>query len=315
MKLHLNARTCPHSRELLCRRVNDDRWSVAAAAAAAGVSERTAYKWLARFRTGGTAALADRSSSPRHVPGRTPTDRVAAIEALRRIRLTTPMIAEILRMPLSTVCAVCARIGLGRLPTLDDIGPVNRYERRRAGELLHIDVKKIARIVAPGHRMHGNRASRRRGAGWEFIHVCVDDATRIAYVEVLDDETGATVSAFLERAVAFFRRRGVRPERVLTDNGTGYRSHVHAAACRALGLRHLRTRPYRPQTNGKAERFIRSMLDQCLYAAIYASSRQREIALLDWVEFYNRRRPHSSLGRRTPLERLAELNNLAGIYN
>jgi transposase InsO family protein len=310
--LHRNARTCPRSRRLLVERVLVERWSLAAAAGAAGVSERTAWKWVDRFRSEGEAGLEDRSSVPRSVPGRTPADREQVIVSLRELRFTSAEIAETLGMPLSTVGAVLVRHGLGRLPRLQSEEPANSYQRPRPGELVHIDVKKLGRIGRPGHRVNGDRRTRARGIGWEFVHVAVDDATRLAYVEVLEDEKGPSAAAFLRRALAFFRRYGIRVERVLTDNGSCYRSAVHALACRALGVRHLRTRPYRPRTNGKAERFIRTLIDSWAYGAVYRTSAEPTAALAGWLDWYNRLRPHRSLGRQPPLTRLAEMNNVAG---
>jgi transposase InsO family protein len=314
MRLHGNARTCPHTRGLICARVRAG-WSVAAAAAAAGVSTRTASKWLARYRSEGAAGLLDRSSRPRRIPRQTAAERVAVIVALRRLRLTAAEIAEALSMPLSTVSAVLTRVGLGKRSRLQPLEPANRYERRHAGELLHIDVKKLARIGRPGHRVHGDRTTRVRGIGWEYVHVCVDDATRLAYVEVLNDEKAPTCAAFLHRAVAHYRALGLNVEQVLTDNGNGYRSARHAHVCRTLGLRHLRTRPYRPRTNGKAERFIRTLIDGWAYAAAYQTSAKRTAALPAWLDFYNHRRPHGSLSHQPPMSRLLELmNNLSGSY-
>jgi transposase len=217
MKLHGNARTCPHSRLLLCRRVIVEGWSLAAAAEAAGVSERTTAKWLARYRVEGEAGLADRSSAPCEVANRTEQERIGLVAALRRLRMTAAEIAEMLGMPLSTVSGILTRIGLGRLSRLEPYEPPNRYERARPGELVHVDVKKLARIARPGHRVHGDRTMRKRGVGWEFVHVCSDDATRIAYVEVLEDEKATTAVGFLRRAVAHFAAYGVRVERVMTD--------------------------------------------------------------------------------------------------
>jgi transposase InsO family protein len=316
MKLHGNARTCLHSRLLIVRRVVEEGWTLAQAAEAAGVSVRTVSKWLARFRVEGADGLVDRSSTPERVPHRTPEERVAAIAALRRLRMTATEIAESLSMPLSTVSAVLTRIGLGKRSRLEPPEPANRYERRHPGELLHIDVKKLGKIGRPGHRVHGDRRTRSRGIGWEYVHICVDDASRLAYVEVLDDEKATTATAFLRRAVAHFRAYGVRVERLMTDNGSAYRSLLHALACKALGLKHLRTRPYRPRTNGKAERFIRTLLGGWAYGAIYSNSEERRAALAGWLDFYNRRRPHGSLGHQPPLQRLESLNrnNLAGSY-
>jgi transposase InsO family protein len=310
--LHRNARTCPRSRRLLVDRVLVEGWSLAAAAEAAGVSERTAWKWVDRFRREGEAGLDDRSSVPRSVPGRTPAEREELIVDLRELRFTSPEIAETLGMPLSTVGAVLSRRGLGRLARLRPEEPANSYQRPRAGELVHIDVKKLGKIGRPGHRVNGDRRTQMRGIGWEFVHVAVDDATRLAYVEVLEDEKGPTAAGFLRRALAFFRRYGIRVERVLTDNGSCYRAVVHALACRALGVRHLRTRPYRPRTNGKAERFIRTLIDGWAYGAIYRTSAERTAALAGWLDWYNRLRPHRALGRTPPLTRLAEMNNVAG---
>jgi transposase InsO family protein len=317
MNVHGNARSCPHSRRLLVERVVERGWTLAAAAEAAGVSVRTVSKWLARFRAEGADGLLDRSSAPARVPGRTAEERVELVAALRRLRMTAAEIAETLAMPLSTVSAVLARIGLGRLSRLEPAEPSNRYERKRPGELLHIDVKKLGRIGRPGHRVNGDRRTRSRGIGWEFVHVCVDDATRLAYVEVLDDEKAVTAAGFLRRAVAHYRAHGIQVERVLTDNGSCYRGVVHALACKRLGLKHLRTRPYRPRTNGKAERFIRTMLGGWAYGAIYGNSNERRLALAGWLDFYNRRRPHGSLGHQPPLQRLEALrrNNLAGSYS
>jgi transposase len=255
MTLHRNARTCPKSRRLLVDRVLCDGWSVKDAADAAGISQRSACKWLKRFREEGDAGLEDRSSAPRHVPHKTRADREAAMLSLRELRFTAAEIAETLGMAHSTVSAVLKRHGRGRLPRVDAGEPDHRYERPNPGELVHVDVKKLGRIAGVGHRITGNRrraGGHVRGPGWEFVHVCVDDCTRLAYVEVLDDERAPTVCRFLERAIAWFAQRGVRVERVMTDNGAAYRSYAHADACRRLGIRHLRTEPYRPRTNGKA---------------------------------------------------------------
>lgn len=278
---------------------------------------RTVSKWLARFRVEGAEGLLDRPSAPGVVPRRTPEERVELVAFLRRLRMTAAEIAEVLSMPLSTVSAVLTRIGLGKLSRLEPPEPPNRYERKRPGELLHIDVKKLGRIGRPGHRVNGDRRTRTRGIGWEYVHVCVDDATRLAYVEVLDDEKAVTAAGFLRRAVAHYRAHGIRVERVITDNGSCYRGVVHALACKKLRIRHLRTRPYRPRTNGKAERFIRTMLGGWAYGAIYGNSDERRHALPGWLDFYNRRRPHGSLGHQPPLQRLETLkrNNPAGSYN
>jgi transposase InsO family protein len=324
MKVHANAPLGPKGRLTMVERVLEQGWSLAEAAAAAGVSERTCSKWVARYRCEGEAGLHDRSSAPKSIPHRTSDELVEAIAALRRLRMTGAEIAFCLAMALSTVSAVLQRIGLGKLSRLEPPEPPNRYERRRPGELVHVDVKKLGRIRGAGHRVTGHRASQRRTrvngrltgvAGWEFVHVCVDDATRLAYVEVLADEKATTAVGFLRRATAFYASHGITVERVMTDNGSAYRSTIHAFACRSMGLRHLRTRPYRPRTNGKAERFIRTMLGGWAYGAIYATSRERTAALDGWLWIYNHRRPHGSLRHKTPVARLHELNNPPRSYN
>ncbi len=315
MKIHANARTCPNSRKLLVSRIEEEGWSLVAAAEAAGVSERSARKWLSRWRTEGEAGLLDRSSAPKRIPHRTPERVVEAILALRRLRMTAAEIAEALGLALSTVSLWLRRRGLGKRSALAPPEPPNRYERSRPGELIHVDVKKLGRFGVAGKRQLGKRHAS-RGFGWECCHVCVDDATRLAYVEVLPDERGETAVGFLHRALAWFAERGVTVERVMTDNGSPYVSAVHAAACRELGIRHLRTQPYRPRTNGKAERFIQTMLREWAYGRLYGSSAERGAALGAWLERYNYRRKHGSLGHRPPADRLNELlgNNVVGNY-
>jgi transposase InsO family protein len=324
MKLHANARLSVKGRELLVDRVVIAGWSVMKAAEAAGISDRTVRKWLARHRVEGRAGLLDRSSAPVLVANRTEERRVEAIAALRRVRLTGAEIAEVLGMALSTVSGILTRIGMGKLGRLG-LEPAQRYERQRPGELIHIDVKKLGRIHGgAGHRISGKRryTGQRTDAegqvrcvvGWEFVHIAIDDATRLAYVEVLDDEKATTAIAFLRRAVAHYERHGITVEQLITDNGSAYRSTVHAIACRALGIRHLRTRPYRPQTNGKAERFIRTLLGGWAYGAIYRDSHERNAALAGWLDFYNHRRPHGAISHKPPIARLNELNNLLGSY-
>jgi len=327
MKLHANARLSVKGRELLIDRLRAG-WSLTQAAMAAGVSERTARKWRARHHAEGPAGLLDRSSAPRSVPTRTSEDRIQAIAALRRLRFTGAEIAELLGMALSTVSGILTRIGMGKLGRLG-LEPAQRYERERPGELIHIDVKKLGRIQGgAGKRITGvtrNPSPRRRdrngvdrcAIGWEYVHIAIDDATRLAYAEVLTNEKASTAVAFLRRALAFYTAHGITVERVLTDNGSAYRSTIHSLACRALGLKHLRTRPYRPQTNGKAERFIRTMLAGWAYGAIYRSSRERTAALSGWLDHYNYRRPHGSLNHQPPANRLHRLtgNNLLGSYS
>lgn len=307
MRLHPNAKTTPKARALLVQRVEVDGWTVACAAAAAGVSRRTVYKWRARFRVHGFAGLGDRPHVATHIPHRTAPGVVAAMRALRAQRLPGALIAHRLRLPRSTVGGVLRRLGLGRLPPLTVPPPVRRYERARPGELLHLDITSLGRIARVGHRIHGDRRTRMRGIGWEHVHVCIDDTSRVAYVEVRPSLQTADVVAFLERAVAWFAARGVCAERVMTDNGSAYLSRAFAAACARLGLRHLRTRPYTPRTNGKAERFIQTLLREWAYRRPYRTSALRRRALGPWLRYYNRRRPHTSLNYMTPLTRLQEL--------
>jgi transposase InsO family protein len=325
MKMHANARLSLKGRELLIERVEDAGWSLGAAAEAAGISDRTARKWLARYRSEGHQGLLDRSSAPAVLANRTDERRVEVIAALRRLRMTGAEIAEALEMAVSTVSGILTRIGMGKLGRLG-LEPAQRYERARPGELIHVDVKKLGRIQGgAGKRITGttrNASPRRRDRdgvdrcviGWEYVHVAIDDATRLAYVEVLTDEKAITAIGFLRRAVQHYAAYGITVERLLTDNGSAYRSTIHAIACRALGIRHLRTRPYRPQTNGKAERFIRTMLGGWAYGAIYRSSTERNAALTGWLDWYNTRRPHGALSHKPPIARLNELNNLLGSY-
>ena len=326
MDLHANAALSLNKRRLLAQRVVDERWTLTKAAAAAEVSVRCARKWVARYRSDGELGLLDRSSAPALVANRTSDERIQLIAALRRLRFTGPELAELLEMPLSTVSGILTRIGMGRLGRLG-LEPARRYERERPGELVHLDVKKLGRIHGgAGKRVTGVKRNaglyrtdvhvrERKAIGWEFVHIAVDDCTRLAYAEVLGDERATTAIAFLRRAIAFFRRYGIRVERILTDNGSAYRSSVHAIACRALGIGHLRTRPYRPQTNGKAERFIRTLQGGWAYGAIYRSSSERTAALDGWLWHYNHQRRHSALGHKPPVARLAERTNVLGTYN
>jgi transposase InsO family protein len=323
MNLHANAALSPKGRRLLAVRVVDQGWTLTQAAKAAEVSVRCARKWVARYRTEGERGLLDRSSAPHRVANRTDHRSVQAIAALRRMRFTGPQIAELLGMALSTVSGLLTRLGLGRLGRLG-LEPARRYQRERPGELIHIDVKKLGRIqggagkrVRDGLRKHYNTrltdaaGQVRNTVGWEYVHIAIDDCTRLAYAEVLSDERAGTAVGFLRRALDHFARYGIRVERVLTDNGSPYRSTAHAIACRALGLRHLRTRPYRPQTNGKAERFIRTLLDGWAYGAIFRTSSERTAALDGWLWHYNHQRRHSALGHKAPVTRVT---NLLGTY-
>jgi transposase InsO family protein len=284
----------------MCHRVRNEGWTVGEAADAFGVSPRTVFRWLRRFDAG--EPMTDRSSAPHRVPGRTPPETEALIEQLRRLRWTSTKIAAELDLATSTVCAVLRRQGLHRLSRLEPPEPPNRYCRRHPGELIHIDIKKLGRFAQPGlpsHRRQGGYRATYR-AGWDVVHVAVDDTSRLAYVEILDDEKGQTCVGFLRRAIGWFAAQGVTVERIMTDNGTGYRSKVHAAAIADLEIKHLRTRPYRPRTNGKAERFIKTLQIEWAYAASYQTSDQRAAALGPWLEYYNCRRPHSALGHKTP---------------
>lgn len=306
MQIHGNAKLVPSMRLLLVQRVIEEHWKIADVAVALGVSERTVYRWLARWRAG-DVHLVDRSSAPKRVPRRTPRAVEALIEQLRRLRMTSTRIAAELEMAVSTVGAVLKRLGLNRLSRLEPPEPPNRYERRRPGELIHLDIKKLGRFRRPGHRVTGRAAAgaqANRGHGWDAVHVAIDDYSRVAYVEILNDERGETCAGFLERAIAWFKQRAVRVERVLTDNGAGYRSHIFAQACAHHHVRALRTRPYRPRTNGKAERFIQTLQREWAYAVRYETSNHRTLALQPWIEYYNRRRPHGALSHRPPASRL-----------
>lgn len=306
MNMHKNARLMPQGRLLLVQRITEHRWTVGAAACAAGLSERQAYRWLARYRAGGAAALEDRSSAPRCCQHKVPAERVAEIEHWRRQRLSGPAIACQLAMPTSTVGAILRRLGLGKLRALEPKPPAVRYQRERPGELLHIDTKKLGRIEAVGHRITGDRRDTKRGAGWEWVHVCIDDASRLAYSEVLPDERKASAVPFLERALGWFARQGITVERIMTDNGSAYRSHHWRQACNGLALRHIRTKPYTPRTNGKAERFIQTSLREWAYARPYASSHERTAALFPWLDHYNTARPHAALAQQPPATRLCQ---------
>ena len=309
MNVHKNARLTPAGRALLAGRVSQG-WTAQSAAQAAGVSLRTARKWISRHRRGGERRHHDRSSAPRRCPRRVAEQRVAEIERLRRQRMTGPAIAQALGMARSTVGVVLRRLGLGKLKDLEPKLPVVRYERSRPGEMIHLDIKKLGRFDVAGHRATGDRqAGRSRHAGWDFLHVCVDDASRLAYTEVLPSEGQADTTAFLQRALAWLARHGVSVQRVMTDNGSAYRSRLFAKALHQAGARHVRTRPYTPRTNGKAERFIQTSLREWAYARPYGSSAERTLAIGPWTDAYNLARPHAGIGGLTPW---ARVNNLLG---
>jgi len=305
--MHHNAKLTPSGRVLLVRRVVEQEHTPGEVGRALGVSRRTVYKWLARYEAEGEAGLQDRTSRPHASPNRLSRNRVKAIRRLRKRKWTSTKIAGSLSIPLSTVGAWLRRLGMGRLRDLEAKEKPVRYERSRPGELVHLDTKKLGRIGRVGHRIHGDYRRRARGVGWEFLHVCVDDATRVSYNEVLSDEKAVTITGFLERAVAFFAALGVTVECVMTDNGSGYVSHRFADSLVRLGIRHIRTRPYRPQTNGKAERFIQTAIREWAYVRAYRTSEHRTAALPHFQKHYNGQRDHSSIGDQPPLSRLATL--------
>jgi transposase InsO family protein len=311
MNVHQNARLTPRGRAILVSRIADEGWSVSRAAEACGVSERTAYRWLARHRLGGERRLHDRSSAPRRCPRRTSPQRVAQIEQMRRERMTGPSIARALGMARSTVGVVLRRLGLGKLKALEPKLPPNRYERERPGELIHLDIKSLGRIDGLGHRVTGQRSgqSRNRGIGWDHLHVAIDDASRLAYTEILPSLGCEAACGFVERALAWYARLGVTVERVMTDNGSAYVSKRFAQTLQTAGVRHIRTRPFRPRTNGKAERFIQTSLREWAYARPYISSAQRTAAVGPWTDAYNLHRPHAGIADLSPWQRL---NNLLG---
>ncbi len=304
MDLHQNARSCPASRAVLVERVIKQGRTVREAAGSIGMSERRAYVWLARFRVEGEAGLHDRSSRPHRIAGRMPAERLERALALRRDKRSASEIAGMVGVPRSTVARWLRRHGVGRLRQLAPPEPARRYQKGLPGELLHLDVKKLGRIRGIGHRITGDRRDTHRGAGWEFVHVAIDDASRLAYAEVLEDERGPTATAFLRRAVGFFANSGVPIQALLTDNGSCYLSRAFATTCRELNLTHQRTRPYRPRTNGKAERLIQTLQREWAYAFPFPSSRLRTALLTRYLHFYNCHRAHASLGGLPPISRL-----------
>ncbi len=303
MDIHSGARTCPASRALMVQR-RAEGWTKVAIAEAAGVSEQTVYKWLKRYDEEGPEGLQDRSSRPHRSPRQTPPERRKLVLELRRTRMCGRDVANQLNMPRSTVARIIKRAGLSRARDLEPREPVVRYERERPGELVHLDIKKLGRFKQPGHRVTGNRTgqSSGRGIGWEYVHVAIDDATRLAYAEVLADEKAPTAASFLARAAEYFADHGIlRIERVMTDNGACYRSRLFRAGVLQLGARHIFTRPYRPQTNGKAERFIQTLFREWAYRRPYQTSGHRRRALAGFLRRYNYRRGHGSLSDEPPL--------------
>ena len=309
MNIHKNARTTVHGRAEIVQRVLHQGQPVRGVATAFGISERTVRKWVAR-----RDAVADRSSRPHASPDQTPGELQELIERLRRQRWTGAEIARALALSPATVARYLRRRGLARLRALEPPPPVIRYAYRHPGALLHVDIKKLGRIGRPGHRIHGDRRTRVRGIGWEFVHVAVDDATRLAYVEVRPDDHAVTCVRFLWRALAWFRRHGIRIRRLMTDNGPGYLAHVFTTACQGAQLAHLRTRAYTPRTNGKAERFIQTLLREWAYRRPYATSTGRGAALAGWLHHYNWHRPHSGLQGRPPMSCLVAPDNLLRLH-
>lgn len=301
MDIHQNAALTPRGRARMAARVVDDRWSYRATARAFGVDAKTVRRWVERYRAGGSGALADRASRPHRSPRRTPRPAVRRIRRLRRRRWTMARIAEEVGVARATVARVLRRLGLHRLAALEPREPPRRYQHEHPGDMIHLDTKRLGRFHQPGHRVTGDRATDSPGAGWEFLHVAIDDRSRIAYSEVYPDEGRASAIAHLEAAVAYYARLGIAVRAVLTDNGSAYRSKAFAAACRRLGLRHRFTRPYRPRTNGKAERFIQTALREWAYAFAYTSSDERAEHLPRWLHDYNWHRRHGSLNGRPPI--------------
>lgn len=315
MNVHKNARLTPFGRERLVKQVLERVLTPAAASAAAGVSVRTIYKWLSRFRSEGTAGLGDRCSRPRRLRCALSARQRERVELLRRQRRPYREIAKAVRAPLATVARYARRVGLNRLESLDPKPAVQRYEHDRPGELVHLDIKRLSRFWRPGHRMTGSRLGKSEGAGYQFLHVAIDDHARVAYGELYRDERGVSCGRFLARLVGYYRRMGIKIARILTDNGTGYRSKRFRLACARLGIKHSFTRPHRPQTNGKAERFIKTLLGEWAYVRTYADYRQRAKAWLPWLHRYNWHRPHASLGYQPPVSRLGlSVNNLSALH-
>jgi transposase InsO family protein len=316
MDYHHHARLTVHGRELLCRAVVEGRLSLCEAAAEHGLSRQTAGKWVGRYREHGVAGLRDRSSRPRRLRQATSAELVSRVEALRRERWTGQRIAQQTGLSRATVSRILRRLKLSRVRDLEPKPPVQRYEHAAAGDLLHLDIKKLGRIVRPSHRVTGDRRDSVDGAGWEYVHVAIDDHSRIAFSAIYPDETQASVVAFLHAALAYYERFGIRFKAILTDNGPAYRSRAMAAACRTLNLKHRFTRPYTPRTNGKAERFIQTALREWVYARTYQNSQQRNEELRPWLHQYNWHRPHASLALSPPISRARlDDNNLLRLHN
>ena len=315
MNVHKNARLTPFGRERLVKQVLERVLTPAAAAAAAGVSLRSIYKWIARFRSEGQSGLHDRCSRPKRLRCALSDKQRLTIEQLRRDRRPYREIARRARASMSTVARYVRRLGLHRLEVLDPKPPVLRYEHDHPGELVHLDTKRLARFRKPGHRVTGDRHVKSTFVGWQFLHVAVDDHARVAYGELYRDERVLSALRFLTRLIGYYRRLGIKIARILTDNGSAYRSKRFARACRRLGIKHSRTRAYRPQTNGKAERFIQTLLREWAYARTYVNDAERAKAWLPWLHHYNWHRPHASLDYQPPVRRLGlKLNNLSALH-
>jgi len=317
MNIHKNARLTPLGRERIVQQVESGQ-TPKAVAEAAGVCPRTVRKWVDRYRREGVAGLQDRSSRPHRLHRPTPPAVVQQVEQLRRQRYTGKQIAAELGISAATVSRILCRLGLNRIQALEPAEPVRRYEREHPGELIHIDIKKLGRFNQVGHRIIGSRSEqcRSRGVGWEYVHVCIDDASRISFAEIKKDERKSSAIAFLKAALAYYASLGVRVQRVMTDNGSCYKSRAFARACNRLGLKHIRTRPYTPKTNGKAERFIQTALREWAYAKAYQHSNQRAADLPIWLHRYNWHRPHGSIGAKPPISRLGLVgNNLLRLHS
>jgi transposase InsO family protein len=319
MDTHKNAPLTPRGREAMVRCVIEGRLSKASAARQFNITPKTVAKWVERFRAEGVDGLRDRSSRPLSLPSQTAPATCAAVEALRRQRYTGKQIAAEVGVSAATVSRILRRLGLNRLSALEPTEPIRRYERENPGELIHIDIKKLGRIGSVGHRITGRQTgvvNRHLGIGWEFVHVCIDDASRIAFSRIMNDERKASAIAFLEAAVAYYASLGVKVERVMTDNGSCYLSRAFGQACKKLGLKHVRTRPYTPKTNGKAERFIQTSLREWAYARAYNTSDERTAELPRWLHRYNWHRPHGSIGSKPPISRLDLTgNNLLRLHS
>ncbi len=316
MDYHHHARLTVHGRELLCRAVVEGRLGLCEAAAEHKLSRQSAAEWVRRYREQGVAGLRDRTSRPHRLRQPTSPELVARVEALRRERWTGQRIAQQTGLSRATVSRILKRLKLSRMRDLDPKPPVQRYEHAAAGDLLHLDIKKLGRIVRPSHRVTGDRRDSVDGAGWEYVHVAIDDHSRIAFSAIYPDEKQTSTVAFLHAALAYYARLGIRFKAILTDNGPAYRSRALAAACKAMGLKHRFTRPYTPRTNGKAERFIQTALREWAYARTYQNSAERSQELRPWLHQYNWHRPHASLGLSPPIRRAGiDDNNLLRLHS